>query len=498
VLEYQSLSSCLMGQKTIISTHMSEYRTWPELQRLRSSVSFMAKAVLLFIVCLMVGAATAGHYQLAVVALFWIVTVTVFAYVRPTFVFMALITMLLVPYTWSPMFNNAPLPAIMLLALPAGLAGAAFLIQTGRLQLCILDYLVLAIFMSAVLSEVASGGSVFGSSALAHNEVVVILLPYVAFRAILTAWPVILSRLPAALTFTGVGLSFLAIWEEITRANLFTHSALNNPALAQWAVAYPRAGGVRADATMGHPIALGSFLVIPLLIAFAQRRWVTFAIIAVGEALTLSRGPYIAAIIALILYSALTHRLRRLWLIAALVGSLALFIGPVRGSVSNSFESGSNEQSSADYRSKLLGTSLHSVTVWGKPGGETSELFANSGVSRLHDITSEFALLAGRQGIVGLCIWVLFLAAVIYVIIEAQRRKDLLLLLLGVGLVSEWIALLSVALITSLQYVFWLLIATTAVRLTQARGLNNQSSTRYRGGGGSVPRLAAEDPCRLT
>jgi hypothetical protein len=415
------------------------------------------------------GAADASHYQIYVLALFGIAVMVAFVCISPKLFGITLVAMLLVPYTWSPTLRTAPLPAIMFFALPGGIAGAVVLIRRGQLRLGVLDYLVASIFISALLSEIItpSGEGILGAHTLSHNEVEVILLPYLAFRLILTAWPSVITKLPHALMITGAGLAIFAIWEELTHANLFAHSSLNNPALAVWEGSYPRAGGVRADATMGHPIALGSFLIIPLMFAFARRRWRLFALIAVGEALTLSRGPYIAAIATLLLYSILTRRVGRLWVLVTVIGVLALFIGPVRNSVTNSFQTGTREQKNANYRSDLLGTSLGSLTLWGNPIGKTSELYAHRGESNLPDVTSELALMSGRQGVLGLTIWVGFLTAFAYIIREARRRSDPLLLVLGVALVGEWVTLLSVALITSFQYAFWLTVAMAAVRLSK-------------------------------
>jgi hypothetical protein len=184
----------------------------------------------------------------------------------------------------------------------------------------------------------------------------------------------------------------------------------------------------------------------------------------IGEALTLSRGPYIAVLITLLLYAILTRRVGRLGAMLCIIAALAFFVGPIQNSVTNSFQGGTSEQANANYRSELLNTSLDSPTVWGKPIGETNNLYGH-GTTNLVDVTSEFALLLGRQGAPGLLLWVGFLAAFGYTISEALRRKDLILLMLGTILVGEWIALLSVALITSLQPTFWLIVAVTASRL---------------------------------
>jgi hypothetical protein len=421
----------------------------------------------IIVLCVATGGAIAGSHQLLLVALAAIVLLGVFAWAYPGLFGIALVAMLLVPYTWSPTIRTAPTPLIVLFALPGAFAAAVALTFNGRLRLCVLDYLVIAILISLLSSEYATvAGGILGTHSLAHIEVEVLLIPYLAFRLIFTAWPQTLPKLLGALMMTGAALSLFAVYEELHRSTPFATSSLNNPLLVQWERNYPRAGGVRAQAVMGHPIALGSFLVIPLVFAFAQRRWRLFGVLALGEALTLSRGPYIAAIAALLLYSILTRRVGRFGVLIAVAGVLALFIGPVRNSVTNSFQTGTAENANAHYRSALLSTSIDSLTLWGKPAGETTELYSGS-QTNLSDVTSELALISGRQGVSGLLIWLGFLAAFAYIIREAKTRSDSILMLLGTALVGEWVALLSVALITTFQDAFWLTAAMAAARLTQ-------------------------------
>ena len=445
-------------------------------------VTLLLGAVLIATTCVVLGTAEATHYQILILALAAAAAIAVFVCLRPELFGIALVAMLLVPYTWSPTVRNSSTPIIVLFALPGGLAGAVTLILRGQLKLCILDYLVLAVFTSVLLSEIAtlSATGVLAANTLSHDEFEIILLPYLAFRFILTAWPNIIAKLPNALMMTGAGLSLFAIWEELNNTNLLAHSSLNNSQLAVWEVNYPRAGAIRVDATMGHPIAFGSFLLIPIVFAFTQRRWPLFALLSIAEALTLSRGPYIAVIATLCLLGILTKRLGRLWVLLATIGIVALFIGPVRNSVTNSFQAGTREQRNANYRSELLGTSLNTLTLWGKPGGQTSELFGHQGRVTLADVTSEFSLLAGRQGLLGLVIWIGFLGAFVYTILEARKRSDPLLLSLGVILVGEWIALLSVALITSFECAFLLTLAMTATRLTIPSGTPRTAASHRR------------------
>jgi hypothetical protein len=415
------------------------------------------------------GAIGVSHYRREALALAAGLIIALTAAWRPKIYVIVFGAMLLVPYTWSPTLINAPTPAILLIALPAGIVGIGILMRNGQMRLCVLDWLVFAVFISSVLSEIAVGvgSGILGSHTLSHNEAEILILPYFAFRIIVTAWPQAIDALPGILIAVGVVLSMVAMLEAVMHTNLFAHASFNNPGLVVWERTYPRAGSVRADATMGHPIALGSFLVIPLTFAFGQRRWAVFLLLALGMALTLSRGPYIAGFIALLLCGVLTRQMRKIWVIVAVVAVAGIFIAPVRNSVVNSFESGTKEAKTVAYRSNLVGTSLSSLTVWGKPTGRTNELFAHQGEGNLADVTSEFALITGRQGVPGLAIWLMFFLAFIYLLREARRRRDRLLLFLGVALTAEWMALLSVALITSFQYAFWLTVAMAAARVTK-------------------------------
>jgi hypothetical protein len=286
----------------------------------------------------------------------------------------------------------------------------------------------------------------------------------------------------------GAALSIVAIFEELQHQTFIAGSALNNPQLSQWAISYQRGGAIRAQATLGHPIAFGAFLVIPLLLAFAYNRWRLFALIALGEALTLSRGPYLAAIAGVVLLGFLMKRGGRLWALVAVIAAVAVLVGPVRDSISASFQSGTTEQLNADYRSQLLGASVRSLTALGDPTPKASELFGHEGQFTLSDVTSEFALLAGRQGAIGLLVWLSLLGALAYTIRVAKRAEDLLLLTLACALVAEWLALLFVPLITSFRYAFWLTMAMAATRLASIRPL--QMATAKRSEVRSAPALS--------
>lgn len=418
------------------------------------------------------GAGLASNSQHTILALAVMALIAAFALSYPEVFAVVLVGALLMPYTWSPNVLGVPAPFILLLALPGAFAGGWVLIKRGGLRLSVIDYVVVAVFASLSLSEVLAGsGLTLGAHTLARTEINILLFPYVSFRLIIAAWPHLVEKVSTGFMAVGGTLSVMAILEELQHSTLFAVSTLNNPQLTQWARTYDRGGAIRAQATMGHPIALGTFLIIPLLLAFAYRRWHLFTLIALGEAFTLSRGPYLAAIVALMLFGALAKRLGKLWVLVTVIAVAALFVGPVRNSISASFQSGTAEQHNANYRSALLNTSLRSLTPWGNPTAKTNELYGHEGQFSLSDVTSEFALMAGRQGALGLLVWLGFLGAFGYAIREARRSSDLLLLALATALVAEWIALLSVSLITSFQYAFWLTVAMTAARLAERHQL---------------------------
>jgi hypothetical protein len=324
-----------------------------------------------------------------------------------------------------------------------------------------LDAAVVALVASAFLSEMVTSHGHRYSLEL----VKAVLLPYIAFRIVFAASPSAMRSLPDALIWTGLAASAIAIWEVLAGGNPFLHGPVNE-ALARWAVNVHRGGVIRAAATFGHPIALGSFLVVPVVIAFAQRRWRVLTFLAVGEILTLSRGPWIAAIVAVLLYACLTRGLHRVWLFAVALLIVGLFVGPVRHVVSASFQSGTVEQANATYRTQLIGSAFHSLTLWGSPQPDTEPSFLLSEL-RPTDMTSEPALLASKQGGWGLLVWLGLLGALGAATISSWRRRNRFLLPLTVAAIGMWVAMLSVALITTFAVSFWLIVACIATLWSQ-------------------------------
>jgi hypothetical protein len=433
----------------------------PRTRVLLATVSAAAVAI-----CL--GAGVASRHQTVILVAAAVAFVAALAWRYPELFGVVAVGILLVPYTWS-----RGSPGLELLALPGAIAAACLLLGRAKLRFNMIDYLVVALFATIVLSQVLGGrGLDVGAGSYTRDEIEGLLVTYFAFRVILAAWPRVAARVPGTLIAVGGILSVMALWEELQQRALFPVSALTNPQLAHWAIPYEREGAIRTTATMGQPLALGSFLIIPLLLAFAYRRWRMFALIALGEATTLSRGPYLGAIIALVLFGFLIHRIGRTWALVVVIAVVGLFVGPVRKSISASFQLGTREQVNADYRSRLVNASLGSLTLWGHGLPRRSELYGHEvrpgGETVSTDPASEAVSVNAQQGAVGLLVWLGFPIVFALTIRKARRSKDLLLLTLATALLAEWFVLLTVPLVTTFQYAFWLTMALTGARLAKA------------------------------
>src|SRR5207302_4179286 len=100
--------------------------------------------------------------------------------------------------------------------------------------------------------------------------------------------------------------------------------------------------------------------------------------------------------------------------------------------------------------------------VWGNPLPATSAVTLTPTLQQT-DLTSEFALVAIKQGAIGLVFWI---AAGGMLLITGWRARhiDRPLLTLSVAGVGMWMAMLSMALITSFAATFWLIAAAVASR----------------------------------
>lgn len=84
----------------------------------------------------------------------------------------------------------------------------------------------------------------------------------------------------------------------------------------------------RAELGFGHPLALGLFLVLAFGTALVQHRFLASAVIAGGAVATVSRGPIIAIVVALLVFALSRASLKRLVVVASIVALLLVAPGP--------------------------------------------------------------------------------------------------------------------------------------------------------------------------
>ena len=369
-----------------------------------------------------------------------------------------------IPYTWSRSAGASVIAYPLLMAVVLSCASIPRL-NGLKLRPGILDWLVLAIVLDVGLSEALTG---LGYSLLQH-EVLNILIPYAGVRLFLTAYPECLEQLPKAFLTVGVLAVSYALYQELIGGDPAGKLApLYNPVLARWTGVLMRGGELRAPSSFSQPIAFGSFLVVPAVFAFAQRRWMTLCIVLLGIGLTFSRGPYIVVILSLVLIAILRGRLTRLGIVLALTVIVASQVGPVSHVISNSFTAGTLENQNASYRSKLLSTSLEHLSVVGTPipQNETGNLLIGQG---LPDLTSYLAVTVVRTGAIGLILWVALVGYLGRLFMRARSLKDETLGIMTVGMIGLWLSLLSVSLITNFQYVVWILLGGLAAYVAANR-----------------------------
>jgi hypothetical protein len=404
-------------------------------------------------------AAAAGYGPLLVLAI--LAAAMVAALIRwPAIGAYCVLLSIAIPYTWSRSAGASVIAYPLLMALALACASVPRL-NTLKLRPGMLDWLVLAIVLDVGLSEVLTG---LGYSLLQH-EVLNILIPFAGVRLFFTAYPQALKQLPRAFLAVGVLAVAYAVCQEALGADPAGKLApLYNPVLARWTGVLSRGGELRAPSSFGQPIAFGSFLIVPAVFAFAKRRWVMLAIVLIGIGLTFSRGPYIAVIVSLVLIAVLRGRLTRVGIVLALIVIAASQVGPVSHVISNSFTAGTLENQNANYRTKLLSTSLHNLSLVGTPipQNETGNLLLGQG---LPDLTSYLAVTVVRTGAIGLLLWLALVGYLGRLFLLARTLKDETLGMMAVAMIGLWFSLLSVSLITNFQYVVWVLLGGLAAHI---------------------------------
>ncbi len=239
-----------------------------------------------------------------------------------------------------------------------------------------------------------------------------------------------------------------------------------------------RGGMLRAVASAGQPIALGYLMAVGIgVYLFLQRsfnrkivRRLGIVLLVGGLIAPVSRGPWVGAIVLLLVFIATGRNPVKRLMSLALAGMLALpllSILPGGEKVINLLPFvGSTEKSTIDYRGELVTNSL--IVIQRNPwfGSvnflETPEMQALMGGQGIIDVVNSYISITLESGFVGLGLFVCFFALVIIGVYRAMRslqEKDSEERLLGRALLAILLSIMvmisTVSSITFIPFVYW-------------------------------------------
>ena len=379
------------------------------------------------------------------------------------------------PYTWSPSFSSITLaPALVVAAVWIGVS----LIQgTSSLRWHPID-LAVATYVAAPAISALIVGRPYD---LFFTTFVNVLVPYAAMRLFISRE----DRRPAdfvapAAIGIGCGVAGLALMEVVLGHNPTT-GLLTNPDLVQWTDETTRAGFVRAQASFGHPIALGTFLLIPIGFAMAwpgRRFWWTLVVLLPALLFTFSRGPWIGLVVTFVLIlateTAMRGRLLKVLGLVLTVGMAAWLIGPVQEVIQQTFAPGTVEGGNAAYRSQLLEATFNNMTLVGTPVSQAETTYLLPGFV---DLASNLALTALRTGILGLIAWFTIAALAVRSLVRSIRVHDAKLRAVSIVVITQCVVLVTVSLITNYQYWFWFAVALMVSYESASRRVSKKDMT---------------------
>jgi O-antigen ligase len=396
----------------------------------------------------------------------------------------------LIPVYWVPSPSGIPVAPVMGTVVAVVLLPAVAVAHRGRRWVPI-DIAALAFVGLVVVAAYADSGSATSFSA---QLVATALLPYLAARLLADEngrrW-IAGATVPVATLLSVVGIR-----EHAGAANPFFTLVKPKYLGSLWARPELRLDSVRAEASFGHPIAFGMFLALSIALTLwlardVQRWWLRLLLLgAAGVQLvalsdTLTRGPYLALVLAVVLALPTALRGRR-WVrtafgVAALAAIVALT--PVASTVSTLWERSSgttSEANSARYRLELASTMTDGANFswFGKPASDAEGGIAGSARQRIGvvSIDDEYTLVYLQSGLlallafvgVSLCVWWAAL----------RRRLSLGSRVWGLAALGATVAITTVALFTQYVEIFWMLIGVTAA-------IDEQRRTRRLAGGGT-------------
>ena len=323
-----------------------------------------------------------------------------------------------------------------------------------------LDVAVLVFLCLPLVSAAVQGGSLSLFLYFAVNAGA----PYVGLRLLLAASPELNRMTLQALLVIGLGVSVIGIGEAVLDFNV--SSVFANVDLLQWDREYERGGLPRIDSSLGHPIALGAFLLFPLALWLTQsgRRWaLTVPVVLVSLILTFSRGPWVgAALLMTVLILALTSGKQRLIAVGLLSAAAAVFllVVPVaRELLLDSFGGDSVAGDNAELRADVIRGSFEQISVLGNPLPQSQTGLLLPGNA---DVASFLALTVLRTGIVGLLSWAAIGVLIWAAFVGAIRRRERDFLVVSALMLVQFALLIGMSMITNYQHFFWLGLALLA------------------------------------
>jgi hypothetical protein len=276
--------------------------------------------------------------------------------------------------------------------------------------------------------------------------------------------------------FWAIVIALFAIAEVVSGTNLFTGVGPQLSAASLWSEGVVRAETLRAQVSFSHPISLGMYAALLLPLALWLTRWSrgrqrTFAVlaaVAVGATLlaTLSRGPWLGALIALVLtipfQPQLSRRSTAVTFGAIAIGVIAIYLSgatPLTQIITDSFNPTTDAYGNILYRQSLTEVIL---PVWSRsPWIGYPDYLAGGAFSSSFSIDNHYLATLIVQGALGLVAFLLVVAAALWTCWSATRyrdkrsaERDLAATMLAV-LLGQLVILGTVAMIGLGPQVFW-------------------------------------------
>lgn len=282
-----------------------------------------------------------------------------------------------------------------------------------------------------------------------------------------------------ALSVAGIALGLVGLFEHVKGWLLYVSldDFWGYPAVMSQ---YLRRGGsLRATASSGQALLLGHLLVVALgIFGFFRsqmsplRFGIGVAILLAGLYATLSRGPWVAAAVILVLAGLVTTTVRRYYVAligTVLVATAAALASPWSDRIIDLLPFiGTTDQRNVDYRVEILDTAIAMIKqnpLFGSVvvRAELENLRQGQGII---DIVNVYALIAMTFGLIGLSLFLMFfLSALINVlrVTFSERDRDRWLYELGgntsIALIGSMVALAGVSNYLSVPIVYTCLVA---------------------------------------